>query len=107
MSTGKENGFSALKLACRMLSEVCMQALRVVMLLVTVLICYLLFFHSVGKVDSTASEALSPDATATGSPSTAHSQYKEAMDRAHAAAKSMQDERKEANSELGAVPGEK
>ena len=33
------------------------------------------------------------------SPATAHSQYKEAMDRAHAAAKSMEDERKEADSQ--------
>ena len=74
-----------------------MQALRVVMLLVTVLICYLLFFHSATKVENPSSEALAPGATATGSPSTAHSQYKEAMDRAHAAAKSMQDERREAD----------
>ena len=33
-----------------------------------------------------------------GSRHAVHSQYKEAMDRAHAAAKSMQDERKEADS---------
>ena len=67
------------------------------MLLVTVLICYLLFFHSAAKVDNPASAALAADAVAKGSPTTAHSQYKEALDRAHAAAKSMQDERKEAD----------
>ena len=75
-----------------------MQALRVVMLLVTVLVCYLLFFHSASKPGTSGTEALPPDALATGSPATARSQYKEAMDRAHAAAKSMQDERKEADS---------
>ncbi len=84
-----------------------MQALRVVMLLVTVLICYLLFFHSAAKVQSPGSDPMAPDAVVTGSPSAAHSQYKEALNRAHAAAKSMQDSRKEADSELGAVPGEK
>ena len=72
------------------------------MLLVTVAVCYLLFFHSQTKEDNQADAALTADMTGTSSPAaspgTAHSQYKEAMDRAHAAAKAMQDERKEADS---------
>ncbi len=68
-----------------------MQALRVVMLLVTVAFCYLLFLRS-QKVDDAATDPANPS-------SVAHSQYKEDMDRAHAAAKAMQDERKEADAD--------
>ena len=79
-----------------------MQALRVVMLLVTVAICYLLFFYSQPKTDDPMTDPLNPDAVAVASPgrspASVHSQYKEAMDRAHAAAKSMEDEKKEADS---------
>ncbi len=78
-----------------------MQALRVVMLLVTVAICYLLFFHSQKTANQTA-DPLTADLAVVGTPSaspaSAQTQYKEDMDRAHAAAKSMQDERKEADS---------
>lgn len=68
------------------------------MLLVTVAVCYLLFFYSQPKVDVIAVDPPVPGVATNGHPATAHSQYKEAMDRAHAAAKSMQDERKEADS---------
>ena len=72
------------------------------MLLVTVAVCYLLFFYSQPKLESQATDPLNPDAVAVaspgGTPVSVHSQYKEAMNRAHAAAKSMQDERKEADS---------
>ena len=63
------------------------------MLLVTVALCYLLFVHSQTKIDPVAADPASPAAATT------HSQYKEAMDRAHAAAKAMQDERKEADAQ--------
>ncbi len=75
-----------------------MQALRVVMLLVTVAVCYLLFFHSQPTVEVIPTDPAVPGVVAAASPATAHSQYKEAMNRAHAAAKSMQAERKEADS---------
>ena len=75
-----------------------MPALRIVMLLVTVAVCYLLFFHSQPKLDVIAVDPPAPGIATAGTPATAHSQYKEATDRAHAAAKSMQDERKEADS---------
>lgn len=68
------------------------------MLLVTVAVCYLLFFYSQPKLEVIPTDPLQPGAVAAGSPATVHSQYKEAMDRAHVAAKSMQDERKEADS---------
>ena len=67
-----------------------MQALRVVMLLVTVAFCYLLFIRS---------QKVGGDESGPGASTAAHSQYKEDMDRAHAAAKAMQDERKEADSD--------
>ena len=81
-----------------------MMALRLLMLLVTVAVIYLLFLRS-----QTPSTDLPPDlvqsaATAAPgespgrSPQAAHSQYKEAMDRAHAAAKLMQDQHKDADS---------
>ena len=61
-----------------------MSALRLVLVLAAVPICYLLFFHS------QPDPAAAPD-------SPAHSQYKQAMDKANAAAKAMQDERAEAD----------
>lgn len=73
-----------------------MQALRVVLLLVTVAVCYLLFFYSQSKTEVIAVDPLAPGMAVTST--NAHTQYKEAMDRAHAAAKAMQDERKEADS---------
>lgn len=62
-----------------------MPALRIVMLLAAVPVCYLLFFHSqpAGKTNAT------PEA---------HSQYKRDMDQAHEAAKQMQGQRAEADS---------
>ncbi len=79
-----------------------MQALRVVMLLVTVAVCYLLFFHSQPTVEVIPTDPASSEGAVAGqhagSPATVHTQYKEAMNRAHAAAKAMQDERKEADS---------
>ena len=82
-----------------------MMALRLLMLLVTVAVIYLLFLRS-----QTPSENLPPDLVQSaspvaasgeahaGGPQAAHSQYKEAMDRAHAAAKMMQDQHKDADS---------
>ena len=64
-----------------------MQALRVVMLLITVAFCYLLFVRS-QKVGGDASAAADAPAV--------HSQYKADLDRAHAAAKAIEDARKEA-----------
>ena len=60
------------------------------MLLLTVAFCYLLFVRT-QRVDGGANASASSPA--------AHSQYKEAMDRAQAAAKSMEDARKEAYSD--------
>ena len=68
------------------------------MLLVTVAVCYLLFFHSQPQTEVIPVDPLTPAVATAGHPPTVHSQYKEAMDRAHAAAKSIQDERKEADS---------
>ena len=78
-----------------------MQSLRIVMLLVTLTVGYLLFFHSQPQPS-----ALPPDLTKTATTSAANpdgtaprTEYKEAMNRAHAVAKQMQDQRKEADSD--------
>ena len=73
-----------------------MITLRILMLLAAVAICYLLFLH--------VSPTLAPTpAAGTDLPDTAavqpHSQYKQAMDKAHAAARQMQAQRKEADSQ--------
>ena len=74
-----------------------MQMLRIVMLLVALAFGYVLFFGTQPKPTD-----LPPDLTRPGQAATtdlpAHHQYKEAMDRANASAKAMQDERKEADS---------
>ena len=72
------------ELACNLLCLEGMQALRLVMLLAAVPVCYLLFFHS-----QPAGNASAP---------AAHSQYKREMDQAHAAAKQMQAQKAEADS---------
>ena len=76
-----------------------MQALRILMLLVTLAVGYLLFFHSQPQPSSLTPDLTKPDGTAavTAGP-TPRTQYKEAMNRAQAVAKQMQDERKEADS---------
>lgn len=77
-----------------------MQALRIVMLLVALTIGYLLFFSTQPRsADLPPADLTKPEGTAqTVSPSQPmHSQYKEAMDRAHAAADAMQAQRKEAD----------
>ena len=78
-----------------------MQMLRIVMLVVALALGYVLFFHS-QTPRSDLREASQP-ATADGVQAdlpqgTPRTQYKQAMDKAQAAAKAMQDERKEADS---------
>ncbi len=70
------------------------------MLLMTVAVCYLLFFHSQPQTEVIPTDPADPAVAGqpAGTPASVHSQYKEAMNRAHAAAKAMQDERKEADS---------
>ena len=73
-------------MACELLPLVDMQALRLVMLLAAVPVCYLLFFHSSQPVGNAAP---TPEA---------HSQYKRDMDQARDAAKQMQAQKAEADS---------
>lgn len=74
-----------------------MQALRLLMLVVVLALAYLLMFRPQNKtVDELPPDLAQPQAATSRAP--AHSQYKEAMDRAHAAAKQMQDQRAEADS---------
>ena len=75
-----------------------MQMLRVLMLLVALAVGYILFFRSQPEKSDLSPDLTRPDGTvaATVGP-TPRTQYKEAMDRAHAVAKQMQDERKEAD----------
>ena len=74
-----------------------MTSLRIMMLLVALVVCYLLFLRTQPSVNSRRDESalLSADPAKAAA---AHSQYKEAMDKAHAAAKQMQDQRSEADS---------
>ena len=69
------------------------------MLLVTLAIGYVLFFHSQPQPSALPPDLTKPDGTvaATVGP-TPRTQYKEAMNRAQAVAKQIQDERKEADS---------
>ena len=71
-------------MACDLLLSEGMQALRLVMLLAAVPVCYLLFFHS-------------PPAGNNSSTPAAHSQYKREMDQARDAAKQMQAQKTEAD----------
>ena len=78
-----------------------MQALRILMLLVTLAVGYVLFFRSQPASSDLPPDLAKPPGTtvsteaATPAPRT---QYREAMNRAQAVAKQMQDERKEADS---------
>lgn len=75
-----------------------MQALRLLMLVVVVALAYLLMLRPQTKTTDLPPDLTQPPtAAATGTPS-AHSQYKEAMDRAHAAAKQMQAQHADADS---------
>ena len=76
-----------------------MQALRILMLLVTLAVGYVLFFHSQPQPSSLPPDLTRPDGTAAATTGpTPRTQYKEAMNRAQAVAKQMQDQRKEADS---------
>ena len=76
-----------------------MQALRIVMLLVVLAVGYLLFFRSQPKAsDLPPKEAAASVAPGAKPAATPRTQYKEAMDRAHAAAQQMKDGRAEADS---------
>ena len=72
-------------MACNLLLFDGMSALRLVMLLAALPVCYLLFFRS-------------PPAAAPSSAPEAHSQYKRDMDQARDAAKQMQAQKAEADS---------
>ena len=71
-----------------------MIALRLLMLLAAVAVCYLLFLH-IGSAPT------STDSASTGLPNpasqTEHSEYKQAMDKAHAAARQMRAQKAEAD----------
>ena len=70
-----------------------MASLRIMMLLVALAVCYLLFAHTLpppGARHIGDAEGLPPGTAA-------QSQYKQAMDKAHAAARQMQAERAEAD----------
>lgn len=79
-----------------------MQMLRIMALLVALTLGYVLFFRSQTPRTDLPPDLARPGLTTTQTDipaqGTAHDQYKEAMDRAQAAAKAMQDERKEADS---------
>ena len=77
-----------------------MQMLRILMLLVALAVGYFLFFRSQPQPSDLPPDLTKPDGTvaAVGSSPTPRTQYKEAMNRAQAVAKQMQDERKEADS---------
>ena len=70
------------------------------MLLVTLAVGYVLFFHSQPQPSELPPDLTKPVGTtaATADSPAPRTQYKEAMNRAHAVAKQMQDERKEADS---------
>ncbi len=80
-------------LACLLLVFFGMASLRIMMLLVALAVCYLLFVRT-QTVPGTRK-----DGTADGLPpgTTAQSQYRQAMDKAHAAARQMQEQRAEAD----------
>ena len=80
-------------------------ALRLLMLLVTVAVIYLMFLRSQTPtadlppdlVQSSAADSVAPGASPAPAVPRAHSQYKEALDRAHAAARQMQAQHAEAD----------
>ena len=73
-----------------------MTTLRILMLLATVAICYLLFLRGMpAPTPAHSAGADQPDAASV----EAHSQYKQAMDKAHAAARQMQAQRAEADAQ--------
>lgn len=77
-----------------------MQALRILMLLVTLAVGYVLFFHSQPQSSTLPPDLTKPDGTVTATVGpTPRTEYKEAMNRAQAVAKQMQAERKEADSD--------
>ena len=77
-----------------------MQALRILMLLVSLAVGYVLFFHSQPQPSSLPPDLTKPDgAVAVAVGPTPRTPYKEAMNRAQAVAKQMQAERKEADSD--------
>ncbi len=67
------------------------------MLLVTLAFGYMLFFGTQSKQADVSIDPSKP-VSAVGMDQATHSQYKQAMDKANAAAKAMQAERKEADS---------
>ena len=84
-----------------------MGALRLVMLLVAVVLIYMMFLRSqTPTADLPADLTQSTTPAAPGAPAPAaqggaHSQYKAALDRAHAAARQMQDQHAEADAAGG------
>jgi hypothetical protein len=73
-----------------------MIALRILMLLAAVAVCYLLFLH-MGA--TTPASPGAPGDLPTSASTVEQSQYKQAMDKAHAAARHMQAERAEADAQ--------
>ena len=82
-----------------------MQALRLLMLVLVLVLAYLLVLRPTTKTEDLPPnlvESAVPGATPAGArpggpPRAAHSQYKEAMDRAHAAVRQMQDQHADAD----------
>ena len=80
-----------------------MRLLQSLLLIVTLAICYLVFFRSQATGPRFANDGTRTDQTETSEkgdtrPATAHSQYKVDMDRAHVAAEQMKASHKEADS---------
>ena len=74
-----------------------MMALRLVMLMVAVALIYAMFMKTQTKTEELPPDLVqsSPAAVGHHAPQTTHDQYKEAMDRAHAAADAMKAQHKE------------
>ena len=77
-----------------------MMALRLVMLMVAVALIYAMFLKTQTKPEELPPELVqaSPTAVTTPASQRAHDPYKEAMDRAHAAADAMKAQHKDADS---------
>ena len=72
-----------------------MMALRLVMLLVAVALIYAMFLKTQTKPEELPPELVPSSPAAVHAPQRAHDPYKEAMDRAHAAADAMQAQHKQ------------
>ncbi len=85
-------------MACHLLTPGGMQALRLVMLLAALLVCYLLFYHPKSASQMVLDDTAKIDSALPSATPDANSEYKRDLDKARDAARQMQAQKAEADS---------